>query len=200
MWLPLDTSANLQSCFPTQIFQNFFLTLKSPTPIILRRWLQSYFPEKQKPSDIRSLILPVTNLYLPLFKPSCSLYYFHQHFYFCHLVINQGIITLQYCDGLWHTSTWIGHRHSCTCNLLNLLPASLPPHPTPLSCHRALVRSWPHTSNSHLLSSLHIQSVCFNAIPSSHPILSFPHCVEKSVLYVCVSFPALHIGSSVPSF
>ena len=37
MWLPLDTSANLQSCCPTQIFQNFFLTLKSPTPIILRR-------------------------------------------------------------------------------------------------------------------------------------------------------------------
>ena len=56
LWLPLDTCANLQSCFPPQIFQNFFLILKSPTPIILRRWLQSYFPEKQKPSDIRSLI------------------------------------------------------------------------------------------------------------------------------------------------
>ena len=31
-----------------------------------------------------------------------------------------------------------------------------------------------------------------------HPTLSFPYCVHKSVLYVCVSILTLHIGSSVP--
>ena len=30
--------------------------------------------------------------------------------------------------------------------------------------------------------------------------LSFPCCVHKSALYVCVSGPALQIGSSVPFF
>ena len=30
--------------------------------------------------------------------------------------------------------------------------------------------------------------------------LSFPHCDHKSVLYACVSIPALQIGSSVPFF
>ena len=33
---------------------------------------------------------------------------------------------------------------------------------------------------------------------SVHPALSFPFCVHKSVLYVCVSIPALQIGSCVP--
>ena len=37
--------------------------------------------------------------------------------------------------------------------------------------------------------------ICFNAIFSSHPTLSFPLCIQKSVLYVCVSFGALNIGS-----
>ena len=31
-----------------------------------------------------------------------------------------------------------------------------------------------------------------------HLTLSFPHCVHKSVLYVCVSITALQIDSSVP--
>ena len=30
--------------------------------------------------------------------------------------------------------------------------------------------------------------------------VSFPHCVHKFILYVCVSTPALEIGSSIPFF
>ena len=41
--------------------------------------------------------------------------------------------------------------------------------------------------------------VCFHAALSIHPTLSFPHCVHKSVLYVCISTAALQIGSAVPS-
>ena len=40
---------------------------------------------------------------------------------------------------------------------------------------------------------------CLNAILSNHPTLAFSHWVQKSVLYICVSFSALHVGSSVSS-
>ena len=36
----------------------------------------------------------------------------------------------KYCDGFCHSTTWIGHRHSCVPNLL--------PHPIPPSCHRTV--------------------------------------------------------------
>ena len=44
---------------------------------------------------------------------------------------------------------------------------------------------------------LNNKKIHFNAIFSNHLTLSFPHCVQKSVLYVCVSFAAMHIGSLV---
>ena len=44
------------------------------------------------------------------------------------------------------------------------------------------------------------QCICFHATVSIHPTLFFPCCAHKSVLYVCISIPALQIGSSVPSF
>ena len=40
---------------------------------------------------------------------------------------------------------------------------------------------------------------CCSLFPlSSHPTLSSPHCVHKSVIYVCISTATLHIGSWVP--
>jgi len=39
----------------------------------------------------------------------------------------------------------------------------------------------------------------YSLLPQIIP-LSFPHCVQKSVLDVCVSFAALQVGSSVLSF
>ena len=41
---------------------------------------------------------------------------------------------------------------------------------------------------------------CFYAIFSNHPTLAFSHWVQKSVLYICVSFAALHVGLLLPSF
>ena len=35
-----------------------------------------------------------------------------------------------------------------------------------------------------------------NAALSVRPTLSFPLCVRKSILYICVSTPVLQIGSS----
>ena len=42
--------------------------------------------------------------------------------------------------------------------------------------------------------------VSMSATLSVHASLPLLHCVPKSVLYVCVSIAALHMGSSEPSF
>ena len=60
----------------------------------------------------------------------------------------------------------------------------LPPHPTPLGCHRAPdLGSLCHTANSHRLFYIW-QHICFCAILSICPTLSSSHCVQKSVLNV----------------
>ena len=41
---------------------------------------------------------------------------------------------------------------------------------------------------------------CFNAILPNHPTLSLSHRVQKTVLYICVSFAILHTGLLLPSF
>ena len=72
-------------------------------------------------------------------------------------------------------------------------PLPPPPHPSPLGCHRS-------PANSHRLSISHLILCVLQCYPlkASHP--SFHHCVQKSAIYVCVSFAVLHIGSLVPSF
>ena len=41
---------------------------------------------------------------------------------------------------------------------------------------------------------------CFNAILPKHPTLSLSHRLQKTVLYICVSFAVSHTGLSLPSF
>jgi len=48
-----------------------------------------------------------------------------------------------------------------------------------------------------IMVALPDKSNSFNPTLSIHPTLSFP-CCPQSVLYICVSIPALQIGSSVP--
>ena len=53
-------------------------------------------------------------------------------------------------------------------------PSHLPPHPTPLGCHRAPdLSSLHHTANSHWLSVLHMVTYMFQcySLYSSHPLL-----------------------------
>ena len=48
---------------------------------------------------------------------------------------------------------------------------------------------------------VHVQwYTCCNAVLSNHPTFAFSHRVQKSVLYICVSFAVSHIRSSLPSF
>ena len=84
---------------------------------------------------------------------------------------------------------------------LPLVSASHPPYPTPLGCHTG--SSWSPCAMQQLPTSHSFyiwQCTYVNAALSLHPSFPFPLCVLKSILYVCVSIPALPLGSSVPFF
>ena len=112
---------------------------------------------------------------------------------------NWKLITLQYCSGFYHTLTWISH--GCTCvPIWASLPPPSPSHPSGSSqC----------TSPEHLVSCIKPGLViCFTydnihvsmLFSQNHLIFTFSHRVQKTVLYICVSFAVSHIGSSLPSF
>ena len=110
------------------------------------------------------------------------------------IYFNWKIVSLQYCGGLCHTSTWISHRHTCdpptSCSTPSFQVVT--EHQLWVPC---IIRQTP---TGYLF---YIQyCICFSATLSNHPTLYFSHCVQKSVLYVCVSFTALPIGSLVLSF
>ena len=95
-----------------------------------------------------------------------------------------------------HTSTWISHSYTYVLSLLSLSIAS---HLSRLSQNTEL-SPLKHTANSHWLSVSHMVMHMFQCCSLYSSPLAFPHCVHKSLLYVCISIAALKIGSSVPSF
>ena len=100
---------------------------------------------------------------------------------------------------LCHTSTWI--CHGCTCVPHPELPSHLPLHTIPLGHPSAPAPNilYP-ASNLDWQFFLIWYYTCFNAILPNHPTLSLSHRVQKSVLYICVSFAVSHTGLSLPSF
>ena len=107
--------------------------------------------------------------------------------------------TLQYCIG------FAIHQHASATGvhvfpILNPLPTSIPipslwvipVHQPQASC--ILHRTWTG-------DSFHIwYYTCFNAILPNHPTLALSHRVQKTVLYICVSFAVSHTGLLLPSF
>ena len=72
------------------------------------------------------------------------------------------------------------------------LPTHLPTHP-PLWVVTEL-QSWVPCVIQEIPSGYLLymwQCICFNATLSNHPTYSLPHCVQNSVLYVCISTAAL---------
>ena len=120
-------------------------------------------------------------------------------FFFSFIFISWRLITLQYCSCFCHTLTWISHGFTCVPHLDP--PSHLPPHPIPLGLPSA---PGPSTCLMHPTWAGDLfhtwQYTCFNAVLSDHPTLTFSHRVQKSVLYICVSFSVLHIGLPLPSF
>ena len=101
-------------------------------------------------------------------------------------LFNWRLITLQYCGGYCHTSTWISHR----CIFVPPSWAPFPPQPqTHLGCPRALALSvLLHALNLYWSSILHIVIYNVNAILSYHLTLAFSHWVQKSILFFFFSF------------
>ena len=90
-----------------------------------------------------------------------------------------------------NTLTRISHR--CTCVPHSKLPSPFPPHPIPLGCPSArtlsaLFHAW-NLDWSSILHMVIYMFQCYSLI-SSHTSLF--HRVQKSVLYICVSFAVLH--------
>ena len=78
----------------------------------------------------------------------------------------------------------------------------LPPHPIPLGCPVALdLGALLHALNLHWSCILYIVIHMFQCYSfKASPHLTFSLRVQMSVLYICVSFAALHVVLSLLSF
>ena len=117
----------------------------------------------------------------------------------CVFFFNWRLVTLQYCIRFaihqYESATGI-HMFL----ILNPSPSSFPvSSPWVIRVHQPqayyiLHQTW--TGDSFLIWYY----TCFNAILPNHPTLPLSHRVQKTVLYICVSFAVSHTGLSLPSF
>ena len=110
--------------------------------------------------------------------------------------------TLKYCIG------FATHLHESAMSV-HMFPI---PNPSPTRPPRHTHTIAPGHSSAPAPSILHPASnpdwqfisymilYCFNAILPNHPTLALSHRVQKTVLYICVSFAVLHTGLSLPYF
>ena len=89
----------------------------------------------------------------------------------------------------WHESAMDSH----------VFPIPIPP-PASGSSQCTSLEHLSHASNLGWWSVSPLIVYLFHAVLSEHPTLAFSHRVQKSVLYICVSFSVLHIGLSLPCF
>ena len=115
------------------------------------------------------------------------------------IYFNWRLITLQYCID------FAIHQHESATGIhvfpiLNAPPTSLPvPSLWVVSVHQPQASSIMHQTWTGY--SFHIwYYTCFSAILPNHPTLTLSYRVQKTVLYICVSFGVSHTGLSLPSF
>ena len=101
-------------------------------------------------------------------------------------IFNWRLITLQYCSGFCHTSTWISH--GCTCVPHPETPSHLPPHPIPQGHPSApALSTLSHASNLDWQSTSHMVIYMFQcySLRSSHPRL-LPQSPKVCSLHLCL--------------
>ena len=115
--------------------------------------------------------------------------------FFCFLFF----FTLQYCIGfaIYQNESTTGIH---VFPILNPSPSSLPiPSLWVIPVHQPQASSIVH--RTWIGDSFHIwYYTCFNAILPNHPTLSLSHRVQKTVLYISVSFAFSYTGLLLPSF
>ena len=100
---------------------------------------------------------------------------------------------------------WFCHTSTCICHGCTRVPhpepaSHLPPHTIPLGHPSALAPSIQYRASNldwHLISYMIFYMFQCHS-PKSSPATS--HRVQKTVLYICVSFAVSHTGLSLPSF
>ena len=144
-----------------------------------------------KPEGWRNLYFIYLFIYL-LFIYLFFSFLFFSFFFF----ISWRLITSQHFSGFCHTLTWISHGFTCILH---------PDPPSPSLSTRFLWVFPVHQARARVSCIPPGLVICFtidniHAVLSKYPTLAFSHRVQKSVLYVCVSFSVLHIGLSLLSF
>ena len=102
-----------------------------------------------------------------------------------------------------HASALSTYTHTHTHTHTYISPASWASSSTPISPLSGITEhqaELPVLHSSFPLAILHMVVYIFQCCSSISPTLSLPRWVHKSILYVCVSIPALQIGSSIPFF
>ena len=119
--------------------------------------------------------------------------YFFLFFFFNFILFLNFTILYWFCQ----TSKWIHHRYTC---VPHPEPSSLPiPSLWVIPVHQPQASSIVHRTWTG--DSFHTwYYMYFNAILPNHPTLSLYHRVQKTVLYISVSFAVLYTGLLLPSF
>ena len=111
------------------------------------------------------------------------------------LFFNWTIIALQCCASFYCIASWIRYVYTEIPFLLSLLPTSPPSQPSRSPQSTELTPC----AVQQLPAILHmVVYTCQCHTPNLSHLLSPASSVYKSVLYVCISIPALQIGLSVP--
>ena len=126
-------------------------------------------------------------------------YFLNLYTYYFYIIHFFSFFTLQYCIGFaiqQHESATGVHVFP----ILNPPPTSLPiPSLWVIPVHQPRASSIVHRTWTGI--SFHTwYFTCFNAILPNHPTLALSHRVQKTVLYICISFAVLHTELSLPYF
>ena len=173
---------------------------------LLMLWLQSPSAVILEPKEIKPVTVSIVSLFYLAWSFGTGCYdlsflfvCLFSFFFFKFIYFNWRLITLQYCIG------FAIHQHVSVTSIhvfpiLNPPPSTLPvPSLWVISVHQPQASSIMHWTWTGDL--FHIwYYICYNAILPNHPTLSLSHRVQKTVLYICVSFAASHTGLSLPSF